>query len=183
MIDYYTGNLFDYVNSDIPLRVLIPHITNNAGQWGAGFVVPLGTHFPDAKNEYLKGIVEAAGAGVIDDVLGSVQFVTSPGMGNVHVANMFAQNNRDPEPCNTKGRRVNYMDLLACMTFVSNYCFYRNINLIAAPLFGTGIAGCDWDVIEEMIEDTWCAQGISVSIFQMPGQEKRNSNPIPQKLE
>ena len=33
-------------------EVIIPHICNNVGGWGAGFVVPLGRHYPDAKKSY-----------------------------------------------------------------------------------------------------------------------------------
>ena len=45
-MQYKIGNLFDHEFA-FNERVMIPHIVNNIGKWGSGFVIPLGkTFFP-----------------------------------------------------------------------------------------------------------------------------------------
>ena len=53
MIYHVTGDLFARIR-DITTPVIIPHVCNNIGAWGSGFVVPLGRKYPKAKEAYLE---------------------------------------------------------------------------------------------------------------------------------
>ena len=75
---YVEGDLFAHVPTPDTITI-VAHVCNNIGAWGAGFVVPLGRRYPNAKQLY-----HAASA---DLKLGWTQFVTSDD-GNVLVANM-----------------------------------------------------------------------------------------------
>jgi len=42
---------------------------------------------------------------------------------------------------------------------------------IHAPLFGSGLAGGNWDFIEELINEIW--DGYDITVWQLAGQELR----------
>ena len=159
-ITYRTKDLFTAVNGDDD--ALIVHITNNAGQWGAGFVIPLAQRYPRTKQIYDSHDSSLE--------LGRVCFIEAEEDSSLFVANMCAQDNVNT----TDGRRVNYGALVTCMQKVKTYCENYNITEIHAPLFGSGLAGGDWDIIEELMEYIW--DDLDVTIYQLPGQELRPSN-------
>lgn len=95
-IKYVEGDLFAAVAADEGNRIVIPHVCNNQGGWGSGFVVPLGRIYPVAQKSYLawhKGVQYVTPeivkvTGKFD--LGQTQFiqVSAP---DLFVANMVAQ--------------------------------------------------------------------------------------------
>lgn len=140
-------NLFEGINNHVnPNKVvLIPHIVNNKRGWGAGFVVPLGNRFPEAR---------AAFYAENNPTLGNVQFVNAL-TENVIICNMFAQdgigfNNGPP---------IRYDALEKCMTEVRvkalELANQGKQVIIAAPLFGVGLAGGKWEEIENRTVKYW----------------------------
>ncbi len=53
VINYVEGDVLDLSGVPAGKTVLIPHVCNAVGAWGAGFVVPLGRAYPAAKQAYL----------------------------------------------------------------------------------------------------------------------------------
>lgn len=154
-IVYIEGDMFtDIANVAENCNVLVPHVCNNQGGWGAGFVIPLGRNYPLAKSQYLT----------LDSyTLGETQFVENKvGDFNVVVCNMIAQ---------TLGgyRPLYYNHLAHCMDSVAKYAKNNSINQIMAPAFGAGLAGGDWNVIKELINDCWLKNGIFVDIYYLKG--------------
>lgn len=135
--------------------ILIPHVCNNVGAFGAGFAKAIANEFPIVKENFsLLGRSESR--------LGKVQFVTA--LDNNHcknkiiVANMIAQNGL----INSKNRRpINYGALAYCMGDVRK--FYNiilskseeNTVEIHAPKFGSGLAGGNWNFVSDLINDIW----------------------------
>lgn len=172
-ISYIEGDLFKLEGATGNDTILIPHVCNDSGAWGAGFVVPLGQKYPMTMNAYTawyKGqatrhdlIVYPGG---INFRLGAAQVITvQPDKGDeprVVVCNMIAQHK-------TGGLRpLRYNALAACMDQVATEAKNSHENpQIRAPLFGAGLAGGNWDFIEKLIEDSWLARGLPVSIFYM----------------
>ncbi len=179
-IKYVEGDLFAAVDADKrPGITMIPHICNNKNAFGAGFVVPLAKRFPLAKMDYHDWyghrFTESITTGEFG--LGETQFVTveepfdpvvKPKL--VVVANMVAQTLGGKRP-------LSYAHLAECMLELANHCHsLRNYVLnqplykrffpegaslrIAAPMFGSGLAGGDWNFIERLIEDCWLRNGI-----------------------
>lgn len=130
--------------TQISPNVVIPHVVNNEGAWGAGFVIPLGKRFPSIKIAYLDNWYSFN--------LGDIQWVNAAE--SVTVVNMYAQ---------TLGgkRRLNYEHLVQCMRCVRKVFHNRPI---LAPRFGSGLAGGNWNFIRELIHDTWVSCGIDVTI-------------------
>jgi hypothetical protein len=166
MLVYKTGNLFDYVTASD--NICIAHITNNCHQWGAGFVVPLAKNFPAARETYMRS----------NAVLGQNNYSIEKVLGRsgVLVANMCCQDNKVIRPV-----RLRYGQLVKCMLALVNHLTLEKSMCdktykIYAPLFGSGIAGGNWYVIENMIQDIW--RDLDVTIFQMKGSLVRPEGPM-----
>lgn len=170
-ITYLLGDLFEYVPAKLKSdgkNVLIPHVVNDVGAFGAGFVLPLGKKYPAAKDAYLTW-GDRAKACEGDDPRGVSPFSqgntealcvaekteTSPA---IFVAHMCAQTLGGPRP-------LNYSHLVTCMQEVARSFGACEIH---APMFGSGLAGGDWNFIEDLIEDIWLAERIPVTIHYLP---------------
>ena len=137
-ITYHKGDLFEHLPKD--KTIYIPHVCNNAGGWGAGFVLALSKHFPRAEKSYREWFEY----GKPD--LSNVQMVPIPQTRNIIVCNMIAQGLGGIKP-------LRYGHLAHCMQKVADTL--QPGFLIYAPKFGSGLAGGDWAIIEELIEDIW----------------------------
>jgi len=168
MIKYVTGNLFELIKPET--SIVIPHICNDSGGWGAGFVMALSKQWPPTM---LKDSPEWKYRQWFDSrdshftkydnpfSLDSVQDVTPTDY--IVVANMIAQHGtrsaENPKP-------IKYAALVQCMIKVADMC--RDYREIHAPKFGSGLAGGNWAFIEELIEELWCSRGIPVTIYELP---------------
>lgn len=152
------GDLFERVKNEKGC-VLIPHVCNNIGAWGAGFVVPLGVQFPEAKARYLQWVKKDEDS--LPFGLGSTQFVT---IDNVVVCNMVAQNG-------TGGiRPLRYNALSRCLDEVAIMALSSGGQIIC-PAFGSGLAGGYWPFIEALIKDCWLEREISVTVCYLSHQK------------
>lgn len=159
---YVKGDLFDHV-SDAPEGVvtIIPHIVNNVGAWGAGFVLPLAKKYPKARAAYF----------MVDEwKLGSIQLVATDDSEMVFVANMVGQEGigkKDGVP------PIRYEELKKCMYAVRDAAKAIQIAgkevRIMCPMFGAGLAGGDWNTIALMIFLLWSEEGIDTTVFFLPG--------------
>lgn len=133
--------------------VLIPHVVNNIGLWGSGFVVPLGDKHPKSRDKYLEAFNH-------DGLnLGTSQMVIAD-TGDVIVANMCAQQGvvsaDNPHP-------LKYAALVHCMEFVAHWIATNKNWLqrsdksfqIHAPRFGSDRAGGNWTFITALINEIW----------------------------
>lgn len=143
-IRYRVGNMFTQLPTDDTF-VVIPHIVNNLGAWGAGFVVPFGKTFPKAKESYLnwaKGDIKA-----IPFELGQSMPVKIDENRAAH--HMCAQNglmsSDNPKP-------IKYGALANCLYKVNNMCGPLGTE-IHAPAFGSDLAGGDWYIISTLIDE------------------------------
>lgn len=169
MINYIEGDLFAGVDTLVHYghrsHVVIPHIVNNQGAWG-GFVVPLGKKYPNVQEGYQRDIQ----CGL---KLGETKYFAGQ-HGEVTVANMCAQTLDPPRP-------LFYNHLAACMNDVARYSnqlhlLYEKVYIVA-PMFGSGLAGGDWNIVENLIEDAWVREGLNVTIYYLKHTLPSNWNP------
>ena len=150
--DIFTSIIKCVSAGNVGNSVIIPHVCNNINLFGAGFAHAVAKHYPIVKeNFHLLGNKSQ---------LGHVQFVS------VHkdktyghrliFANMIAQNGTIST---SNSRPLNYYALSLCMKAVSNYieANFDNENRIQihAPKFGSGLAGGNWNFIQDLIDDIW----------------------------
>lgn len=159
MINYLKGNIFEHLPEDVP--IIIPHVCNDVGAWGAGFVVPLAERFPRCKEEYLRWFQKKFDVErMILFGLSKVQFV-HVGQ-NITVANMIAQkgliNKNNPFP-------IRYAALTGAMGNVGYACSLVPDCQIHTIKFGSGLAGGNWDYIEHLINELWINSGFSVTVY------------------
>lgn len=145
---------------------IIPHVCNDLGGWGAGFVVALSKKFGEKpERTYLNYLLGQKGL----PVLGKTSFAK---MGDkLAVANMIAQHGYigadNPIP-------LSYKALVNCMADVAEYILYiqsktMNPVVIHCPKFGSELAGGKWDFILELIRELWLEKGICVVVYEWVG--------------
>lgn len=165
---YVDGDLFAEIKkAPVGHKILIPHVVNNLGKWGAGFSGPLGEHFPVARRDYLMyfggGFDGIRAKGCL--FLGDTRIVWANE--GIRVANMVAQ-----DGVGTSERRIRYDALVRCMEEVAKIAAGGEY-AIHAPKFGAGLAGGNWDFIEELIRDCWIRRGIEVTVYWMPEKGRK----------
>lgn len=165
-IEYVEADLFEYIK-DIDGPIIIPHVCNDKGGFGSGFVVPLAQNFPRVKEQYLAW-KEGNAENYDPFELGQVQFVyLSPTP--LIVANMIAQ---------TLGgiRPLYYNHLSTCIDKVARGALQYNARIIA-PLFGSGLAGGDFNFIEQLAIDSWAKRDIQVTFCYFEHTRPQNWTP------
>lgn len=156
-IKYNKGDLFGPV-AKLAEPVIIPHICNDVGAWGAGFVVPLGRCYPQARTKYLEWFNHRLPN---DFALGETQLVQVRQDSPIVVANMIGQHK-------IGFKAIRYIQLGKCLEHVAGFAMATN-SQIHAPMFGAGLAGGDWNIVEELINESWIMRGIDVTIYYLEG--------------
>lgn len=120
-------------------RKIIAHINNDIGAWGSGFVLAVSKRWKEPEKQYRS---------LRTYELGNVQFVQVER--DIVVANMIAQHktgvisNIPP---------IRYDSLKKCLISLNESAITLGAT-IHMPKIGSGIAGGDWDVIQDIIEST-----------------------------
>lgn len=150
--------------SDSSKPIIITHVCNDLGAWGAGFVLAINKAFgTDAMNKYKTWCTDGESDG-IPFRLGQVQFVVADKNKQITVANMigqegigFSADNRPP---------IRYGHLALAMFRVGQYAGACGAE-IHTPMFGAGLAGGNWDFISEIIQEIWVDKyGLDVTIYE-----------------
>ncbi len=132
-----------YIVGDITETELkyIAHGVNCQNVMGSGVAKALYTKFPEVKQMYHKFFEYPRGG----SPLGLTQLVhTEQGKG---IYNLFTQ-----EYYGYDGKRyVNYAAICNCFMELAQY---RKGEKIAIPKIGCGLAGGDWNIVEQLINDT-----------------------------
>lgn len=145
MITYLKGDATQPQRKDNNTKVIIPHICNDLGLWGAGFVLALSKRWKQPEQDYRS---------LSDYKLGRV-LLTDCG-DNIIVANMIAQHGVKPKfhPAGLSriDQPIRYNSLRECLNSVNLLAVSIGAE-IHAPKFGAGLAGGDWLTIEKIINE------------------------------
>ena len=185
-LKYVEGDLFDHIKSGEDI-VYIAHVCNDQGKWGAGFVLPLAEKYPVSRQAYiaLANRTPIPHEVVYDAIvleMGRVQVVQvddgeslppfADKSGRVRVANMIAQTLGGERP-------LHYNHLTCCMDFLADHIKRSGGGRIICPMFGSGLAGGNFNFIEELIKDCWIRQGIDVTVCYFTKFLPSNFTPPP----
>lgn len=152
--DIFKSTLDRVQAKNIGCSVIIPHVCNNVNAFGAGFAGAVAEQYPEVKdNFHMLGK---------NQKLGTVQYVSVYKDRNygyeLIFANMIAQNGL--KSFNNK-RPLSYLALGYCMNHVSGFIRQKTSEdntikyEIHCPKFGSGLAGGNWNFIQELIVDAW----------------------------
>lgn len=152
-----TGNLLDAKTE------IIAHQVNCQGVMGAGVALAIREKWPQVYESY-RAICKAAPRP--DSLLGMAQIVdiqerrTLP----ANVANLFGQCGIGHGSCQT-----NYPALEKAMENLKKYMTMHGLTYVAMPYgIGCGLAGGNWDVVEDIITRTFDADsGINVELWKL----------------
>lgn len=144
----------------------IIHCCNTLGLWGAGFVMAVSRRWARPEEAYYS--LDKFGQGY---PLGLAQIVQVED--DLYVVNMIGQQGVGRRP---DGRPpVDYDALERALEDVATACLdpmirgpYKSV-AVHAPRFGAGLAGGDWDRIEEIINHTLVERGIQVTVYDFDG--------------
>lgn len=140
-INYVNGDVTNVQETEYNRDIIIPHICNDLGAWGAGFVLALSKKWAQPEMAYRRLSKQEL-------VRGTVQFIRVEK--NVLVANMIAQHGIrsrfNPTP-------IDYAALSVCLKEVDHMAHSTASN-VHMPKIGAGLAGGDWDKIESIIKNT-----------------------------
>lgn len=153
-IKYITGDATQPIGEG---NKLIIHVCNNIGAWGAGFVIALSKRWTQPEHMYRQWAKSYAPNTL---PLGDVQFVQVEK--NIVVGNMIGQvsvghmNGVPP---------IRYNAIEKALKEVAEFTKPRNYS-VHAPKFGAGLAGGDWNQIEQIINEQLCQKGVPVTIYE-----------------
>jgi O-acetyl-ADP-ribose deacetylase (regulator of RNase III) len=140
MIKYVIGDATNPIGEG---EKYILHCCNDKGYWGKGFVLALSKRWKKPEKMYRAEIKY---------VLGTVHFVRVEK--DICVVNMIAQH--DVRPIKVNGvivPPIRYDALRECLTFINKIALGTGAT-IHAPRFGAGLAGGNWEKIEQLIKET-----------------------------
>lgn len=166
--------------------IVIPHVCNDIGAWGAGFVKAISKKFGFAPEQSYRAWHERSqkkysyysqypantkiemSQNVFD--LGATQLVH---VGNrIVIANMIAQHNvMGNQAPDDHMPPIRYGALIKCMHYIL-YEYKKAQNYdevpfeIHCPQFGSNLAGGNWKEIEKMIHEIWVDNGLHVTSYQ-----------------
>jgi O-acetyl-ADP-ribose deacetylase (regulator of RNase III) len=162
-IQYVTG---DATNPPTSGRQIIVHCCNDKSYWNAGFVRALSERYHQPERDYRRW---SKGNDQTPFGLGQVQFVNvKPGL---CVANLIGQqgirSQSNPKP-------IRYDALRHGLIRVRQLALTHDAS-IHMPRLGAGLAGGDWSIIAEIINDELCAFGVNVTVYDLPKHQSHLS--------
>lgn len=154
MINYLVGDATEPQGTG---KKIIPHIVNDIGAWGSGFVVAVSQKWPEPEACY-RAWHQGLDSTYFN--LGETQFVSVSE--DITIANMVAQRSvrRADNP-----RPIRYGALRDCLHAVAEEA--RRIGAtIHMPRIGTERAGGKWEDVQHLIEAEM--PDISVFVYDLP---------------
>lgn len=149
MITEYKGNLLDS-KADV-----IAHQTNCAGVMGAGVALQIKEQLL-AEGEYIKyvGLCNYAPS---KELLGGMQLLKTKD--HRLVANLFGQNR--PQ---SSGVATDYDALRKAINALHRWAKYNLFSVAVPGLLGCGLAGGDWKVVRQLLEEIFSDDDVSLEI-------------------
>lgn len=150
---------------------VIPHCCNTLGVMGAGVALGLRKKWEKVWTSYKE--LEDMSSNGLKNRLGEVCFAKVED--NIVVANMIGQDGTVSE---SNPKPVKYWALLYCMkeilaTLGRTADRRDKIPVFHCPKFGSDLAGGNWELIEELIRETWVDRGFDVVIYEFEADKEK----------
>ena len=155
MIRYLSG---DATRPATDGPVVIAHVCNDIGAWGAGFVLAVSKRWPEPERAY-RALSPA------DRRLGTVELVpvASPTTASWWVANMVGQHGLRRAGGTSP---VRYDAITQALQLVAEHAKTYSAS-VHMPRIGCGLAGGTWNRIGPIIEQTLVAAGIVCYVYDL----------------
>lgn len=172
-ITYVKGNVCEPQRLNENEAVVIPHCCNNLGVMGKGVALGLKQKWPVIAHEYMD-IAQTRDTDGLKNWLGEVIFEPVEYDPFTAVANIIGQDGLvgldNPKP-------VKYWALLQAMKTIPALAGMHlkpgQSLVFHCPKFGSDLAGGKWELIEELIKETWCEMGYDVVVYEFEMDKKK----------
>ena len=136
----------------------IVHVCNDIGKWGRGFVLAVSRRWPEPER-----VFKASFKSGTDSRLGDVQFVpVDPG---ITVANIIGQHGIASRAGGTPPVRYDAIRLGLNAVATRALKMQSSVHM---PRIGCGLAGGEWQVVEQIISSTLADAGVDVFVYDLP---------------
>jgi len=153
-ITYVKGDATNPIGEGVKI---ITHIVNNRRAWGAGFVLALSKKWPEPEDNYRMYAPNSLRLGAVDYVM--VESINP--RNKIFVANMIAQHGTGKDANGDIPLR--YTALTDCLRNVNEMAEFLGAS-VHMPMIGAGLAGGDWNTIEQIIRETI---KVPVTVYQL----------------
>jgi hypothetical protein len=161
MINYVTG---DATRPQTQGNTIIAHVCNDAGGFGAGFVLSLSKRWQGPGKHYRA---------LKSRNLGDTHFIrVEP---DIWVANMIAQSgygrgNRNQHRTDEPDGEIplRYDALASCLSKLSEEALKLNAS-VSCPRLGCSLAGGSWRKVELLLQVHLVSKGVQVTVYDFPG--------------
>jgi len=139
------------------LRVVAHVVNDKAFLWGAGFGLAVRKHWPEAQDAF----VSWAQKHPAEFRLGNVYHAKVSS--DLIFFQMIAQHGYGP----SASARLRYGALRTCLQCLCNFAI-ENKATVHMPRIGAGQGGGAWGLIQQLLDETLCARGIEVTVYDLP---------------
>jgi hypothetical protein len=142
-------------------RFVVQVVNDKTANWGgAGFAQAVRTTWPEIQTDFKDWVEHRQNA----LRLGNARIANLPG--GVTVASVIAQKSYG----DSASPRVRYTALRQGLETVAKAAKAAGAT-IHMPKIGTGHGGGSWPVIEDIVRTTFCDAGLTVTVYELPGQK------------
>ena len=137
---------------------IIVHVCNDIGKWGRGFVLAVSRRWAEPERVFKASFNSGA-----DSRLGDVQFVqVEPGM---TVANVIGQHGIASRVGGTPPVRYDAIRLGLEAVAKRASTMHSSVHM---PRIGCGLAGGEWQQVEQIVSSTLVDAGVDVFVYDLP---------------
>jgi O-acetyl-ADP-ribose deacetylase (regulator of RNase III) len=147
-------------------KVIAFIVNDKTPNWGAGFALGIRRKWPEAQtafrtwattNPSLLSLGNVFHSDVVDEEITTFQMICQHGYG------------KSPTP------RIRYAYLKICLEKLAQFASTHKAS-IHMPKIATGYGGGSWQLVEQMIDETLCARGLDVTVYELPHQSQPQPN-------
>ncbi len=143
-------------------HIVCQMVNDRAGRWGGGIARRTAQKFPQAEQEFATWLVNQP----LDERLGQTHF-SSVFEGTV-IASLLAQEGFGK----SKFPRIRYRSLEKCLRTVARFALENDFT-IHMPRIGTGAAGGNWEIVEEIIDECLVSKGLYITVYDLPPKRQQ----------
>lgn len=150
---------------------IIAHCCNDAGLWGAGFVLALSRRWVEPELRYREWFLREGSRAL---PLGQVQFVKVDT--DIIVANIIGQRGVGKSMNGTPP--VRYQAIMDGFEQIAKTAKLDHAS-VHMPRIGCGLAGGDWQVVESLIKNTFGALNVPVFVYDLKSSPQPRMRHVP----
>lgn len=145
-------------------KIVCQLVNDQARFWGGGVARSTAKAFPRVQREFSEWIVSVPR----NRRLGDVHFAQAEE--NMFIASLVGQEGFGP----STAPRIRYAALEKCLEKISNFASSKSAS-VHMPRIGSGESGGSWDTVQEMVQGALIADGIPVTVYDLPPKRLQNS--------